>query len=271
MNRRQMLCNSIYFTLGTTILPPISNAYDTVTITIQSSNDQLGIQISDATVNGKTVVAVERIITPNKTNKLLQQGMILKDLSSKELVNKIKSGPYPIQLDFYNLASGGDAIGDLGTSIVQPKDALGLSKNTNNPMEYKVTTITNVKNEQCAIKSRRNDVLEIDYEAYYINTKNEKILYDSTLQRSTNYQMVLGSGDMIPGVDQGLYDMCPGEVRVLEIPPFLGHGRRSLETFRIPLDYVKLVWKVNLVSMDGTVRRDNNVISREERESRFSY
>ena len=83
--------------------------------------------------------------------------------------------------------------------------------------------------------------------------------------------MVLGSGDMIPGVDQGLYDMCPGEKRLLSIPPVLGHGPNSRKLYRIPDNYKNLEWEVSLVTIDSTIKEDNNDVSREDRESRFAY
>mmetsp|Transcript_17996 Transcript_17996/g.31558 ORF Transcript_17996/g.31558 Transcript_17996/m.31558 type:complete len:98 (-) Transcript_17996:144-437(-) len=95
-------------------------------------------------------------------------------------------------------------------------------------------------------------------------------MYDASAFRGTGlpYQMVLGSGDMIPGVDQGLYDMCPGEERLLEIPPVLGYGNQGTRAFRIPPDHVALEWKVQLVSIDTTIREDNNDMTRQEREAR---
>mmetsp|Transcript_12912 Transcript_12912/g.14164 ORF Transcript_12912/g.14164 Transcript_12912/m.14164 type:complete len:238 (+) Transcript_12912:1-714(+) len=218
--------------------------------------------------------------------------------SSKELIEKIKFGPYPIEINFFNLAAGGDAISDVGTSIVTPKDALELGQRidtdddddvvkktiqqqqqqqpTTMGTEYSITTTQQQQQQQsCAIQSRRNDVLEINYEASYVNKRdNRKVVYDASTFRGTGnrpYQMVLGSGDMIPGVDQGLYHMCPGEERILHIPPLLGHGPRSRKSYGIPSDYIELEWKINLISIDTTIRENNNVMSREERESRFSY
>jgi len=125
------------------------------------------------------------------------------------------------------------------------------------------------------MQSRRNDVLEIEYEASYIEAgTGRKIVYDASAFRGTGnrpYQMVLGSGDVIPGVDQGLYDMCPGDRRLLRIPPVLGHGPKSRKLYRIPDIYENLEWEISLVTIDSTVREDNNVVSREERESRFAY
>lgn len=297
MSSRRRMCYESIATASfamASLFPRKTNAYidsenkGIVTVQIESSRDSLGVEILDTTINGKSIIAIDRIVVANKNNMLLREGMILKDnpssfSSSKELVNKLKRGPYPIELNFYNLGSGGDAIGDLGSSIVKPKDALELAQSMDNTESknevnggYKVTTIRRLKPEQqCAIKSKRNDIVEIEYEAYYVDNKEfDRILYDASSFRGTSnnsYQMVLGSGDMIPGVDLGLYDMCPGETRLLEIPPLLGHGPRSLKLFRIPSDYIKLVWRINLISIDSTIRGDNNDISREERESRFSY
>jgi len=265
-----------------------------VAVRLESPKDTLGVEIYDTKLRGKNIVAIRRIVVPNKNNRLLKEGMILRPnqsdngYTSRELVERLRSGPYPLEISFANLAAGGDAISDLGSSIVTPKDALDLAQKTetkrNNDstalqqpqggVEYSITTIQKTQNE-CAIKSRRNDVLEIDYEASYVDAeRRDKLVYDASAFRGTGnrpYQMVLGSGDMIPGVDQGLYDMCPGEKRLLRIPPILGHGPNSRKLYRIPDNYLNLEWKVGLVTIDSTIREDNNVVSREERESRFAY
>jgi len=113
--------------------------------------------------------------------------------------------------------------------------------------------------------------LELEYEAKYVRSDGRKTLYDASSFRGTGqpYQMVLGSGDMIPGVDQGLQEMCPGEVRRLEIPPPLAYGPRARENFKIPIDYRGLEWTVELVSIDGTIRSDNNNLTRQEREAAY--
>ena len=99
------------------------------------------------------------------------------------------------------------------------------------------------------------------------------VVYDASSFRSTTtgYRMVLGSGDMLTGVDLGLYDMCPGDERTLIIPPQLGHGKRSLPVYRIPPDYQQLEWTIKLISIDETIRGETNTISREDRGSRFAY
>mmetsp|Transcript_27231 Transcript_27231/g.35107 ORF Transcript_27231/g.35107 Transcript_27231/m.35107 type:complete len:81 (+) Transcript_27231:80-322(+) len=75
--------------------------------------------------------------------------------------------------------------------------------------------------------------------------------------------MVLGSGDMLASVDQGLYDMSIGEIREIDIPSGLGYGNRGNKLFRIPPG-ARLFWTVELVSIntvregDGRTREDMN-------------
>jgi FK506-binding protein 2 len=221
---------------------------------------------------------------PAKEGGRLQAGMILKDFASAEqLMEAIRQGPFPLELKFINLAAGGDAFSDDGTTLVTPEDALYLAQQTENTYEstsfpqqqqqqtkYSITTLRRPDQSKCAIESRRGDVLEIQYDAAYIGRDGKKVVYDASAFRGTGlpYQLVLGNGDMIPGVDQGLYDMCPGEERLLEIPPVLGYSSQGTQVFRLPPDYVRLEWRVQLVSIDTTVREDNNNVPRQEREGR---
>jgi hypothetical protein len=277
---RRSLFQKILGATTTLLLPNIVHAESdprrTIAINLQKG-ESLGLQIGDSVVRGKTVVSITRVVKPNKK---LQEGMILNGYdSSQKVIERIKNGPYPINLEFINLAAGGDAFDDLGGTMVTPKDALALAQQTENPSSspmpnssYSITSLSK-SDGPCAIQSRRGDVLEIIYEAFYIDADNNKKLYDSSDVRGTGrpYQTVMGSGDMIPGVDQGLYDMCPGEVRRLQIPRILAYGKRARDSFRIPPDYQGLEWKVKLVSIEGTIRQDNNNVDRDEREGRALY
>lgn len=251
------------------------DAFQTVRVEISNSSDSIGVQIYNTEIRGRPVVAIQRVILPK--NPRLEEGMVLKGYSSAQaLTEKLRSGPFPIELEFLNLAAGGDAISDFGTSIVTPKDALVLAQQidppANSKVEYSISTLQSPP-RQCMVRSRRGDVLELNYEATYEAVDGRRVPYDSSSFRGTGlpYQMVLGSGDMIPGVDQGLYDMCPGEVRYLRVPPQLAYGNRARESFRVPKDYVALEWRVELISIDGIIRKNNNDKSREEREGRSSY
>lgn len=290
--RRQAICQTLsgvatlaFFDPAPRVFAQDDDPRKTVTVRLQSQNDMLGLEVFNTRLRGNDIVAIRKVIKANDPR--LQEGMILRGYSSAEqLINRIRSGPFPVELEFLNLAAGGDAFSDFGTTIVTPRDALELAQKTDDPPPstggaasglnqresrrgYSITKLRQ-PNSQCTIQSRRGDLLEVGYEAAYEDVGGRKVTYDSSSFRGTGlpYQMVLGSGDMIPGVDQGLYDMCPGEVRLLNIPPVLGHGNRSTQVFRIPPDYVALEWKIELISIDTTIREDSNEMTRQEREGR---
>jgi FKBP-type peptidyl-prolyl cis-trans isomerase len=99
-------------------------------------------------------------------------------------------------------------------------------------------------------QSQRGDVLGIIYEAHLDSPTGR--IYDASYQRGTGqqpYQMVLGSGDMIIGVDQGLYDMCINEIRGIYIPSRLAYSTRGNHNFVIPPN-TNLYWKVQLIRID---------------------
>ena len=61
-----------------------------------------------------------------------------------------------------------------------------------------------------------------------------------------------------------------GETRELIIPPSLAYGWKGNDLFKIPPN-TTLKWIVELVSIDSTIREDNNDVSRDEREGRALY
>ena len=244
-----------------------------VTVRLQSPNDRVGLELMDVTIGSppKPTVAIKRVVS--SSNKNLQPGMILLDASSvAEVIQRIQQGPYPIDLTFRNLAAVGDAIADDGKPLVSAQDALDLARRNSGPpattpSESSTYTVNVLQGSDasCGIKSRRNDILEFNYEARIGDANG--IVYDASATRGTGqpYQYVLGSGDILPGVDQGLYDMCPGEVRALQIPPMLAYGQRGSKLFRIPPNS-SLHWKVELVSVNSVRQGDSR--TREELEGR---
>jgi len=123
-----------------------------------------------------------------------------------------------------------------------------------------IIQLHDIPTEECIIKSRFGDVMEIDYIAKRLAPP--VTVYDASIFRGTGqpFKFVLGSGVMIPGVDQGLYNMCPGEVRLLKVPPKLAVGLLD------PPAKAPLEWRVELVSIDGVIRKDSNYeLTREER------
>lgn len=264
---------------------------DTIRLRINSPDEKVGLELYDVTIGMTPAVAVKRVVQPSKANIRIQPGMILLPngvrtnnsdspasfsfVSAAQVQRRLRSGPFPVELVFRNLAAGGDALSDLGTPLVSAQDALDLAVKTSegtatnaalSTPQFSITTLN--RPDHCTLQSRRNDLLEINYEARVHSTDGRT--YDSSATRGTGqpYQMVLGSGDMLPGVDQGLYDMCPGEIRILQIPPALAYGSRGNRLFQIPPD-ATLVWHVELVAINSV--RQGDPRTRDDVEGRFAY
>lgn len=60
----------------------------------------------------------------------------------------------------------------------------------------------------------------VNYIGHFVDGK----VFDSSLARNEPFQFVLGSGQVIPGWDQGIVGMRVGGKRILTIPPELGYG-----------------------------------------------
>lgn len=211
-----------------------------------------------------------------------QRGMILLDYTNIEDVlkrisnNGPSSSSYPIEIRLYNLALGGDAVGDLGRGIVSPDDALELAESvssngssgqvvagsTQTNQGFMINIIRNARGE-CGMKSRRGDTMQIRYTAR-VGDRNG-IVYDSSDYRGTGqpYAYILGNNDVIKGVDLGTYDMCPGEIRELTIPPEVGYPNGSKLFKQIP-PRSQLFWSIELVELNS-VTEENNGRPRAER------
>ena len=198
-----------------------------------------------------------------------ERGMILLDYANREdLIARLSSGVYPIEIRLFNLALGGDSIGDLGRSMVTPEDALQLSssisKSDNSPSVMAgapsaglVINIIKQAQDECMVKSRRGDTMQIRYEAR-VGDRNGPI-YDASEFRGTGqpYAYILGNNDVIKGVDLGTFDMCPGEIRELTIPPELGYRSGSKLFKQIPPNST-LFWKIELVELNFIREGMNN-------------
>lgn len=71
--------------------------------------------------------------------------------------------------------------------------------------------------------------------------------FDSSLDRNSPFEFVLGKGQVIRGWDQGLVGMCVGEKRKLVIPSGLGYGDRGAGA-KIP-GGATLVFEVELLEI----------------------
>ena len=71
--------------------------------------------------------------------------------------------------------------------------------------------------------------------------------FDSTYDRGTPMELQVGTGKVLPGLDEALLQMRPGEKRTLIVPWWLGYGERG----RPPLvpGRATLVYEIELISI----------------------
>jgi FK506-binding protein 2 len=251
------------------------------TVRLSSPNQKAGLELYDTQIGTppRNVVAVKSVqMNGQGARDGAERGMILLDYANREdLIARLQSGVYPIEIRLFNLALGGDSIGDLGRSMVTPEDALQLSSSISKNGDgasvmiggskqqpsagFVINTIRQAQDE-CMVKSRRGDTMQIRYEAR-IGDRNGPI-YDASEFRGTGqpYAYILGNNDVIKGVDLGTFDMCPGEVRELTIPPELGYRGGSKLFKQIPPNST-LFWKIELVELNF-IREGMNSRPRED-------
>merc|ERR1719464_2602309 len=108
-----------------------------------------------------------------------------------------------------------------------------------------------IPEEECKIKSQKGDKLSM----HYVGTlRKDDSQFDSSRDRGDPFEFTLGSGQVIKGWDQGLVDMCIGEVRKLTIPSDLGYGDRGSPP-KIP-GGATLVFEVELLDIPNRSKEE---------------
>ncbi|KAL4635658.1 peptidyl-prolyl cis-trans isomerase FKBP7 [Arapaima gigas] len=98
--------------------------------------------------------------------------------------------------------------------------------------------------EQCSRRSKRGDLVNAHYDGYLSDGSQ---FYCSRSDRSGHPQwFVLGVGQVIRGLDEGMKDMCPGERRRITVPPELGFGAQGKD--KVPPN-ATLVFEVEVFSV----------------------
>lgn len=261
LSRRSLLSSTAAssFILATSLHPatasPLSPVPESIKTAIIFPDAEVGVQLYDTKIGSTSYVSVKAV----KSDSLaamsgVQEGMIVlgkSENNASTILNRIKNGPYPMILQFYDLAEGEGAL--------TPSQALMAAQTKANspvapPLSAKGTGLivkTTRKAPNCKAGSkenaRRGDTVEIAFEARVASPGGP--IYDSTEQRGQNsVTFVLGSNESVKGVDIGMYDMCEGEVRELDIPNLLGYGRAGSDYFDVPGD-VRLWWRVELLRL----------------------
>ncbi|KAJ2498644.1 Peptidyl-prolyl cis-trans isomerase fpr2 [Coemansia sp. RSA 1972] len=98
----------------------------------------------------------------------------------------------------------------------------------------------------CTNRTKPGDKVSVHYTGTLFSDGTE---FDSSLDRGTPLDFVVGQGQVIKGWDQGLLNMCVGEKRKLQIPADLAYGKRGAPPV-IPAD-AALVFETELMAING--------------------
>ncbi|MGH0128451.1 UNVERIFIED_CONTAM: hypothetical protein FKN15_009240 [Acipenser sinensis] len=150
------------------------------------------------------------------------------------------------------------AYGEEGTGTEIPGSAVLIFDidviDFHNPSDT-VEITTFFKPSKCDVLSKKGDFVKYHYNATLMDgIKKEReirIIYVNDHFRHNygkTYNIVLGSGQVVLGMDIGLKDMCIGEKRTVVIPPHLGYGERGVEG-EVPGSAV-LVFDIEMIDLE---------------------
>uniref|UniRef100_A0A3Q3X3Q3 peptidylprolyl isomerase n=1 Tax=Mola mola TaxID=94237 RepID=A0A3Q3X3Q3_MOLML len=112
-----------------------------------------------------------------------------------------------------------------------------------NPSDNAEFSVT-YKPDECKKQTKKGDYIKYHYNASLM----DGTVIDSTYNYEKTYNIVLGANQVVPGMEDGLLDMCVGERRHLVIPPHLGYGERGVSG-EVPGSAV-LVFDIELIDME---------------------
>lgn len=109
---------------------------------------------------------------------------------------------------------------DMRSSILWLVLSLAVAaKSASDSLQIGITT--KIPEEECTEKSKSGDTISVDYRGTFLESGAE---FDGSYKRDKPFTFKLGAGQVIKGWDQGLIDMCIGEIRKLTVPPSLAYG-----------------------------------------------
>ncbi|CAN6812345.1 unnamed protein product [Brassica oleracea] len=101
------------------------------------------------------------------------------------------------------------------------------------------------KPKTCDVQAHKGDKIKV----HYRGKLTDGTVFDSSFERGDPIEFELGSGQVIPGWDQGLLGACVGEKRKLKIPSKLGYGDNGSPP-KIP-GGATLIFDTELVAVNG--------------------
>jgi FKBP-type peptidyl-prolyl cis-trans isomerase len=228
------------------------------TVILDSADTKLGVKLEDmllGTAATKEYPVVQAVL-PNTAASAegIRPGMVILGQSSSEgLVQRLRRGPYPYAVQFYDLSVDYDTATTPASALEYARYEAESQKIVKEPQLSSrgaglgVKTTQKVSKSDCPLEARNGDTVTILYEARVASPGGP--VYDSTAERKGQpVTFRLGDGTMIQGVEIGIGGMCQGEVREIDIPAALGYGRFGSDVFDVPGD-VRLWWKVEVLEL----------------------
>jgi hypothetical protein len=171
------------------------------TVIVDSQSTSAGLELDDLKVAGRSIVYVKSVAPDGVAAKQgIKKGMVLLKYPDASVAKKrIKSGPYPIVLQFYNLSEG-----TMSLTAQEALESAQTQKAVATPTEsdlygsrgagLSTQTIQKPPVGTCTTKSQKGDVLTVKFEARIGGRGG--IVYDSS-EESGNGLYKLGKGEVI--------------------------------------------------------------------------
>ena len=132
-------------------------------------------------------------------------------------------------------------------SIKQPSKETMKRVTLPSKLQYEIISESKDAN---AKSPQKNNVVTVHYTGWLADSEGNPMMdkkFDSSVDRGTPFQFVIGVGQVIKGWDEGVMGMKVGEKRRLIIPADLGYGARGAGGLIPP--HATLVFDVELIGV----------------------
>ena len=110
-----------------------------------------------------------------------------------------------------------------------------------NPADGTVTEDLKLSEPRCEKPVAAGDYVRYHYDGRLQNGMK----FHSSYDEGRTYDVYVGQGWLIKGMDEGLIGMCPGDERKITIPPHLAYGEKG-DNSNIP-GHSSIIFYVNLI------------------------
>lgn len=130
-----------------------------------------------------------------------------------------------------------------GVYVVVKPDA--VSQTTQNPSSYEIQGMkVEILQQGTGEAAKAGDKVKVNY----VGTLQDGTKFDSSIDRGTSFDFVLGQNSVIQGWELGVLGMKVGEKRKLTIPPELGYGSQGAGEIIPP--NATLIFEVDMIGIN---------------------